>query len=100
MKLKTLTIFIVAILSGGLLLYTSQAVQNTQRDLRAAKAQLKNEQDATHVLNAEWSFLSSPERLEAIATEHLDLSQDAPAPEQSLETMRDNNDASDVKGAQ
>jgi hypothetical protein len=71
--LRTVTVFICAGLSGGLLLYTSQNVQQAESRLSSVEATLRQEQDSIRVLNAEWAYLNSPERLEELSNKYLDL---------------------------
>ena len=81
----------VACLSGVLLLYTSQAVQDAERDLREVKAELNQEQELIHVLQAEWAFLSAPERIDELASEYLDLHGDEPRITPSLTVIKQGN---------
>lgn len=74
LPIKTLLIFVLAGLSGTLLLYTSQAVQDAQRDLAYKTHQLVKEKETMQILRAEWSFLSAPERLQRIAEDDLGVS--------------------------
>lgn len=73
MPIKTALVLSLSIASGVLLLYTSQAVQDAERELRHAQGSLAKEIETTHILETEWSFLSAPERLETLAEEHLRL---------------------------
>ena len=79
LKLKTLLILSLAVASGILLLYTSQAVQNAERDLRTAQSRLAKEQETIRVLDAEWAFLSAPDRLEKLARKYLGMPDEKPA---------------------
>lgn len=49
------------------------SVQNLQREVAVTKAQLAQEKEALHLLNAEWAYLNRPERLRRLADAHLDL---------------------------
>lgn len=70
---RTLTVFAVAALSGGLLLYMSQKVQQAEQELARLEASYHHEQETIRVLNAEWAYLNSPARLEALARDYLNL---------------------------
>ncbi len=113
-SLRTLLIFSVAALSGGLLFYTSQNVQRAEGELREVRRVVLKEQEAMRVLRAEWAFLNSPARLEGLAAEYLSLRPpgaghiaaevsslpDSVLPERSVDGFRDvsfeNSVASDV----
>lgn len=90
MKNSTKTAFIwgLAALSGILLLYTSQRVQDVQSRLRGTQAAIERETQTLRVLGVEWAFLSAPARLEAIAQERLDLHGDAPRLVPSVQVIR------------
>lgn len=88
MQLKTLLVLIFATLSGAFLVYTSQAVQDAQRELRLSRAAFEKETQTMRVLQAEWAFLSAPSRLEDIAGEKLELQADEPRIIPSLDIIR------------
>lgn len=48
-------------------------VQNMQGDVATLKADLREERESLHLLNAEWAYLNRPERLENLAEKHLAL---------------------------
>lgn len=73
LNLKTLAIYGLAVLSGIVLLYTSQSVQKAEDRLAAIQSSAQTETEAIRVLKAEWAYLNSPERLEALAKEFLAL---------------------------
>ena len=104
LKLKTLFVLICAVASGVLLLYTSQAVQNAESKLRTAKSDLMAESEKVTVLEAEWAFLSAPDRIETFAQKYLGLSEAAPSivSENALKTEDDTGyqAASYTRGAQ
>ncbi len=73
--MKTLTVqnfvvMLLACLSGGALLYTSQNVQTANDVLAAIQSNITKEQERIAVLEAEWEFLNSPQRLEKLAKEY------------------------------
>lgn len=88
MHLKTALVLCFAILSGAMLVYTSQRVHDAQRTLRMARAAVQKETQTTRMLQAEWAFLSAPDRLEKIAGEKLDLEGGAPRIIPSFEVLR------------
>lgn len=95
--IKTLLIFVLAGLSGTLLLYTSQAVQDAQRDLNYKTLELTKEKEALETLRAEWAFLSAPERLQRIAEDDLGMSLETEASVvPNLKMLKKNNAAQDA----
>lgn len=78
-KLRTVFIFMLAALSGGMLLYTSQNVQQAERELSRIKISIAQEQESIRVLNAEWAYLNSPARLETLASDYLKMKAPLPA---------------------
>jgi len=88
---KTTLTFIVwalAIISGVLLLYTSQSVHDQRRALRHANAQIEKQTQTIRVLQAEWAFLSSPSHLEDMLG-RVNLSVGISNPPQTLPTLQD-----------
>ena len=72
-RLRTILIFGFAGASSALLLYTSQNVQQAEDRLRGVQASVKRQEEAIRVLKAEWAYLNTPERLEYLVSEYLDL---------------------------
>ncbi len=72
LPIRTIAVFALAALSGTLLLYTSQAVQDAQRTLDEANIAIVKEQQVLQTLQAEWAFLSAPERLQRVVENDLD----------------------------
>lgn len=66
-------VFLILCISGGVLMHVSQGVRRAERDLARLDLSIEREKEALRVLNAEWSMLNSPERIEALARRHLDL---------------------------
>lgn len=63
-------LFAIAAFGLYLVKYT---VQDMQRDVERLEAELKQEEESLHLLNAEWAYLNRPERLRSIAEKHLEL---------------------------
>ena len=85
MKLGWMKYAVVAVMtfsSGTALMYVSHRVQNVQREILRMERSYAQEQETIRLLQAEWSFLNNPERLESLATQYLDLN--APPPEQLI----------------
>ncbi|MBN8542647.1 MAG: hypothetical protein J0M34_00090 [Alphaproteobacteria bacterium] len=62
--------FAVAAFGLYLVKYT---VQDMQKEVNRLAAELKQEEESLHLLNAEWAYLNRPERLRAMAEKHLTL---------------------------
>lgn len=80
-----LLVFVTVLLSAGALIYVSQNVQKSERDLVRANAAIAREEESIRVLEAEWSYLNRPERIERLAKQHLDMI--PPNPEQVVTTI-------------
>jgi len=59
-------------LSIGLFRITYQ-VDALEKDLRTISRDIKQEQETIHILNAEWSYLNDPNRLEDLTKRYLDM---------------------------
>lgn len=70
---RTLIVCVLAVLSGAMLLYVSQQVQQAENDLAHVKREINQEQETLRVLRAEWSYLNNPDYLEDLAHDYLDL---------------------------
>jgi cell division protein FtsL len=67
------SVFLAMCVSGGVLMHVSQSVRRAERDLARLDLSIEREKEALRVLDAEWSMLNSPERIEALAKRYLDL---------------------------
>ena len=54
-------------------------VQDLDEQLADLEAEKRATQEAIHVLEAEWTYLNRPERLEGLAKKHLELAPASPA---------------------
>lgn len=74
MKRYSLLMWIVIFGASAVgLFHIKHNVQNLKRDIIEVNRQLDADNDAIHVLRAEWSYLNQPERLRTLAARHLDL---------------------------
>ena len=70
----TTLLFIVLAVGLALVLFSIKyQVQDLKDELSEINRQIVAEQRALHVAHAEWSHLTDPERLMALANNHLDL---------------------------
>lgn len=61
----------LAALAGVTLFHTAQEVQDKRRQLAHLQNELTKEKESIRVLQAEWSYLNQPERLEKLVAEYL-----------------------------
>lgn len=61
------------------LFFVKYKVQGLDEQMATLDAEKRATQEAIHVLDAEWTYLNRPERLEALAEKHLSLSPASPA---------------------
>jgi hypothetical protein len=73
--MRTATIFWLGLagLLGAGLFHLKYDVQSLERHLTGLNAEIVRNQETIHVLEAEWSYLSQPERLQKLAMKRLDL---------------------------
>ncbi len=68
----------IVLMAITLFLITYQ-VQSVEKETAALNREAVAQEEAIHVLKAEWSYLNRPERLAALAERHLGLQSVAPA---------------------
>ncbi len=59
-----------------------------ERQIRALQAEIAEERESMKLLQAEWSFLTRPQRLEKLAAEHLRLNRVTPPQLVRLERLK------------
>ena len=67
----TWIIFILPIALG--LFYVKHVVSNLENDLASLNKSIKSDKEEIHVLTAEWTYLSRPERVKQLSAKYLDL---------------------------
>ena len=72
-KLTSLTALLLAFLSGSLLFWISQQVQQVEREQKKLISANVQQEEAIRVLKAEWDYLNRPERLELLASKYLNM---------------------------
>ncbi|MCB1840810.1 MAG: hypothetical protein H6858_02215 [Rhodospirillales bacterium] len=70
---RHLAVLLVMALSAGTLIHISQSVNRAEKKLARLDLSISNEKETERVLEAEWSMLNSPERIESLAKKYLDL---------------------------
>jgi hypothetical protein len=70
---STLLWLVAAILIGCGLYQLKYEVQAKEEQLARLNRQIQAEQEAIHVLHAEWAFLNRPDRLGDLAARHLEM---------------------------
>jgi hypothetical protein len=73
--MRTATIFWLGLagLLGAGLFHLKYDVQSLEKHLSGLNADIVRNQEAIHVLEAEWSYLSQPERLQKLAAKRFEL---------------------------
>ena len=70
---------VVAVLCAAYVLYSLEhSIRGVERHITRTNAALTNEKETIGLLNAEWSSLIRPERLQRLAEQHLDLRRISP----------------------
>ena len=72
-NLPTIALFSGAVAAATLLFWTSQSVQQKERQLAALQADTQKEEQTIRVLRTEWDYLNRPERLETLAHQYLGM---------------------------
>jgi hypothetical protein len=63
----------LAVICGGMLFQTSQRVTDGRTQLAGIEAAARKEDEHLRVLQAEWSYLNQPDRLEKLSNQYLHL---------------------------
>ena len=73
MRRSTVLWFMIATCLGVALFMLKHEVQRREEQLVDLHRQILASQEAIHVLEAEWSYLNRPDRLESLVRRHLDM---------------------------
>jgi hypothetical protein len=73
MRKTTLLWLILAVFCGAGIFRTSQKVHEEREKIAILEASISKEEESLRVLNAEWSYLNQPARLEKLAKTYLHL---------------------------
>lgn len=67
-------LLVIGVLASGFGLYTLEhRTRSVEREIARVNAGVESEYEFIGLLNAEWSMLTRPQRLEQLARNHLDL---------------------------
>jgi cell division protein FtsL len=70
---------VLAVLSAAYVLYSLEhSIRDVERQIVRTNAAIANEKETIGLLNAEWSSLVRPERLQRLAEQHLTLKRISP----------------------
>lgn len=86
MRLSSMMWVAVVACAASLLYSVKYRVQTMDEEIAALRAQIEQERAAIHVLQAEWAYLTRPERVRTLAKKHLDME---PAKGQQLLELAD-----------
>ncbi len=73
MRKSTFLWLVLAAFCGTALFHTSQKVHDERNRLAALNTSIAHEKESIRVLNAEWSYLNNPQRLETLAKTYLHM---------------------------
>lgn len=73
MRLSSVCAFGIMIVLGCGVYNVANSYEKTEKKLNAVQGKIGGEEEAIRVLQAEWTFLTSPDRLEQISSEYLHL---------------------------
>jgi hypothetical protein len=73
MRKISLLWLVLAAICGGVLFHTSQQVNDGRQRLAVISDDIRKEDETIRVLQAEWSYLNQPDRLEKLSKQYLNL---------------------------
>lgn len=73
MRRSTIFVFFMTFIVGFGLFQLKYEVMKLENQHKQVRVSIKASEEAIFVLNAEWSHLTSPERLQKLACKHLDV---------------------------
>lgn len=73
MQRSTFLFFLLAVVVGFVLFKVKYQVVEVEQKLAETLRQIEQEKGNIHILNAEWSHLNEPQRLQKLAEKYLDI---------------------------
>jgi cell division protein FtsL len=77
-RITTLLWIALLAVAGGTVMNVSYQVRLVQRHIAEVQREAKQEQDAIHILDAEWDTLNDPKRIDGLAQRYLPQLQSTP----------------------
>jgi cell division protein FtsL len=87
LKYVNFTLVLGTLLSASVLYNLEHTTRSQERDIARAKARMFDNAEAIKLLKAEWSSLTRPERIQALAVQHLGMVQLTPDKVVALEEV-------------
>ncbi|MFC4236804.1 hypothetical protein ACFOY8_16495 [Thalassospira xianhensis] len=84
-------LFLTIVIGAGTY-WVSHEVERLEKQYAVIQSDILNEQETIHVLDAEWSYLNSPQRVETLANTYLKLDQISPLQMASIDDLPENAD--------
>ncbi len=84
-------LFLTIVIGAGTY-WVSHEVERLEKRYSAIQSDILTEQETIHVLDAEWSYLNSPQRVETLARTYLKLDQITPLQMASINDLPENAD--------
>jgi cell division protein FtsL len=72
-KFANIALVVATLLTGSTLYSLEHVTRGHERSIAKAKAEMEDTAEAIKLLKAEWSSLTRPERVQALAAQHLGL---------------------------
>ncbi|OSQ49529.1 cell division protein FtsL [Thalassospira alkalitolerans] len=84
-------LFLTIVIGAGTY-WVSHEVERLEKQYAAIQSEILTEQESIHVLDAEWSYLNNPQRIETLAKTYLKLDQIATIQMASIDDLSEDAD--------
>ncbi|MDP2698634.1 hypothetical protein [Thalassospira sp.] len=91
-RLMTFMWLAMTVLIGVGTYWVSHEVDLLEREYASIQSRIVSEQETIHVLDAEWSYLNTPQRIEDLSNSYLQLAQIQPLQMASINDLPADND--------